>query len=415
MRITVRHSCEVHKHYISKGLRAGNHTRNDDAMDPFLMLTIVLVIYIIIYIIGNALGFEKLSERGFELGFPLLVMIKTERLNNFLTRMGKKFPRAFFNAGIIVAFGGMAFGLYMFTLNLLNFFFAPASAGGVVPIIPGITVTGLPLIYMMIGVAVTFLTHEFAHGLASSKDNITIKSSGLLFFYVLFGAFVEPDEDEFKQKASIGDRMRMLSAGSFANLIWGFIFLALIANFSTLMSIGFNQPSGAYIYEITPGSAAANGGMQVGDTIIQLNETAIDNWANVSAFMVDTVPNSNLTIHLMNGTVFDVTLGENPTNSTKGYIGILGVDYWEPKPGWEFLGPLYAFNAQMTLQWTFLILFSVGIFNLLPIPALDGDGILSNALSLKIKDEKKVKTIMWPIRIFSLGVIILSIVMTSEI
>jgi membrane-associated protease RseP (regulator of RpoE activity) len=174
--------------------------------------------------------------------------------------------------------------------------------------------------------------------------------------------------------------------------------------------------------------------MRVGDTIVQLNGTDIDTWTDVSLFMIDSVSKNTVTVHLLNGTVFDVTLGMNPSNSSKGYFGIYGVDYWEPKAGWEWLGPLYAFNAQMTLQWTFLILFSVGIFNLLPIPALDGDKILSNGISLVMKRRKSrryrtlgqeydenledieventVKKIMWPIRIFSLGVIVLSIVMT---
>jgi membrane-associated protease RseP (regulator of RpoE activity) len=381
-------------------------------MDPLMVLLIVAGIWIVIYFIAQAIGIEKLNEKGVDAGFPFFLMIRTDRLNDFLTRMGKKFPRAFFNLGVVVAFGGMIYGLYLFTDNLLKFFIQPAAAGGVVPIIPGVTITGLPLIYMLIGLAVTLLTHEFAHGLASSKDNIPIKSSGLLFFYVLFGGFVEPDEEAFQNDAEPRERMRLLAAGSFANLIWGVIFLVLIANFQGMMSLGFNPPSGAYIYEIE-GESPADGVLEIGDVIIGLNETTISTWEDIRYFMADARAESQLTIHTLEST-YTIILAPNELNASKGYIGVFGADYWEPKTGWEWIpgGPLYAFHMQQILIWCFIILVSVSIFNLLPIPMLDGDGLLTNALSLVTDDEKKIMMIMWPLRIFSLGMILLSIALS---
>ena len=82
----------------------------------------------------------------------------------------------------------MIFGFWLLLDNFLKFFIQTDEAGAIVPVIPGVTVTGLPLVYLMIGLAVTLITHEFAHGLASSRDDIPIKSSGLVFLYVLFGA-----------------------------------------------------------------------------------------------------------------------------------------------------------------------------------------------------------------------------------
>ncbi len=70
---------------------------------------------------------------------------------------------------------------------------------------------------------------------------------------------------------------------------------------------------------------------------------------------------------------------------------------------------MYAFHMQQTLQWCFIVLISVALFNLLPIPMLDGDKLLSNGLSLIIDDEKKIKRIMWPMRILSLSIVLLSI------
>ncbi|MFX0046393.1 MAG: metalloprotease, partial [Candidatus Hermodarchaeota archaeon] len=178
-------------------------------MDPVTILILILGFWLALYLVSRWVGVEKLNERGVDAGTPFFLMVKTARLNAFLTRMGKKLPRAFWNVGIVVAFGGMIFGFYIFADNFLKFFTTPAQAGGVVPIIPGVTITGLPMVYMLIGLAVTLITHEFAHGLASSKDEVPIKSSGLIFFFVIFGAFVEPDEEVFENQVGPKSRMRL--------------------------------------------------------------------------------------------------------------------------------------------------------------------------------------------------------------
>ncbi|MGY5864738.1 MAG: site-2 protease family protein [Candidatus Thorarchaeota archaeon] len=377
-------------------------------MDTLTIFAIIGIIWLVIYFIAQTIGVEKLQERGVDAGVPFFFMWRTQRLNAFLTRMGKKFPRAFFNIGIVVGFGGMIFAFWMFGDNLLKFFIQPAAAGGVVPIIPGITITGLPLIYLLIALAVTLLTHEFAHGLSCSKDDITIKSSGLLAFLILFGAFVEPDEEEFENVATTHSRMRMLAAGSFANLAWGFVFLIILLNFNPMVSLAYDPPSGAYIYELQAGSPAAQA-LEVGDVITGLNDTTIANWSAVSVFMVDAGAGSQLTIHTLEGDV-TIILAASEVNASRGYMGVYGADYWEPKPGWDlFLTPMFVFHLNQVIFWCYLILMSVALFNLLPIPPLDGDKLLSNGLSLYIKDEKKIKYIMWPMRIAALLIVVLSI------
>ncbi|TFH07447.1 MAG: hypothetical protein E4H14_08475 [Candidatus Thorarchaeota archaeon] len=381
-------------------------------MDALTALGLIGIIWIIIYFVAQRIGVERLQEKGVEAGTPFMFMWKTERLNVFLTKMGKKFPVIFFNVGIVVGFGGMIFAFWMFGENLIKFFVQPEAAGGVVPIIPGITITGLPLVYMLIALAVAILTHEFAHGFASSKDNIPIKSSGLLGFFVMFGAFVEPDQEAFEKEATPRARMRLLAAGSYANVAWSFVFLAILVNFGAIASIAYNPPSGAFIYQPSPGSPGAQA-LSVGDVITGLNTTDIDAWNDVSVFMIGALAGSQVTIHLLNGSTTTVILAPNEANETRGYIGIYGADYWEAKPGWNFfLDSMFIFHAQQIVLWCYIILISLALFNLLPIPALDGDKLLSNGLSLFIKDEKKIKYIMYPIRIAAFLIVVLSIVLS---
>jgi len=382
------------------------------AMDPVTILLLIVGFWAVIYIVSRMIGTERLNEKGIDTGTPLFLMIRTERLNAFLTRMGKKFPRAFWNVGIVVAFGGMIFGFYIFADNFLKFFITPAEAGGVVPIIPGVTISGLPMVYMLIGLAVTLITHEFAHGLASSKDEVPIKSSGILIFLVIFGAFVEPDDEVFEKEVGPRTRMRLFAAGSYANLITAFVVFLLMMNFNPMMSIAFNQPNGAYIYETVSGTPGAEA-LQIGDVIVGLNDTDINNWTDVGTFMANTTAGSQVTIHTLDGSPVAVVLAANPNNATLGYIGVLGADHWEPKPGWDlFLSPLFVLHVQQILLWTWIVLVSVGLLNLLPVPALDGDRILKNALSLVTDDEKKIKYVMWPLRIASLVIVLGSIVLS---
>ena len=120
-----------------------------------------------------------------------------------------------------------------------------------------------------------------------------------------------------------------------------------------------------------------------------------------------------MTVHTLTDT-FNITLAANPSNVSRGYIGIYGADYWEPKPGWEWIpgGPMYAFHMSQTLTWCFIILVSIAIFNLLPIPVFDGDKLLSNGLSLITDDEKKIKMVMWPLRILAIVIVVGSIVLS---
>ncbi|MCF2137217.1 MAG: site-2 protease family protein [Candidatus Thorarchaeota archaeon] len=379
-------------------------------MEALTFFAIIIAIYLVIYIIAQAIGPDKLKERGIEAGTPFMILFKTERLNAFLTRAGKKFPRMFFNVGVVAGFLGMIFGFWMFLDNLIKFFVVPANAGGVVPIIPGVTITGLPIIYMLIGLGIALITHEFAHGLASARDDIPIKSSGLLFFLVLFGGFVEPDEEVFEKEATPQARMRLLAAGSYSNMIFAFLFLLLLVNFGALMSVGYNPPSGAYIYDIAPESPASQA-LEVGDVITALNGTKISTWYNVSQYMAQTTAGSTLIISTLAHGNVTITLASSEANATRGYIGIYGSDYWSPKPGWEWVpgGPMFPFHLQQIFTWTFIILFSLALFNLLPIPILDGDKLLSNALSLVTDNEHTIKMIMWPLRIISTLMILLSI------
>jgi membrane-associated protease RseP (regulator of RpoE activity) len=126
--------------------------------------------------------------------------------------------------------------------------------------------------------------------------------------------------------------------------------------------------------------------------------------------MANASAGSQVLIHTLDGD-YTITLAPSELNETRGYIGVYGADYWEAKPGWNlFLDSMFVFHMQQLVLWCYIILISLALFNLLPIPLLDGDKLLSNGLSLLISDEKKIRYIMYPIRIAAFLIVVLSIV-----
>jgi len=383
-------------------------------LNPWIVL---LIIWIIIMAIGKSFDVKK---RGIEIA-PFMIMYKTERLNQFLRKIAKKSPRfwrALWDLGIVVGFFGMGYIFYTLYMNLVAFFTAPANAGAVVPIIPGITVSGMPLVYILIGLTITLLTHELAHGIAAEADDIPVKSSGLVFLLVLIGGFVEPDEEVIK-KAPIRKRMRVYGAGSFSNIIFGFLFMIMIMNFPALISLTNQPAAGVYVYNIQQGGPA-DGVITPGTIIYSLNGTQIETWTDLGMFMQNTTPGSILIINTSNG-ILQLTLGTNPSNPNIGYIGIYGTTYYPPRPWATWIDPMVPTHLYMTLTWSMIVLISVGMFNLLPLIPLDGDYLLSDLLTKALKEkhiiikQKEIKAksiILNSVRLLSLVILALNFIMT---
>lgn len=196
-------------------------------------------------------------------------MARTKRLNRFINRIAMRFPRfwkVLMNIGIGFSFGGMIFTMIWLGINLHKLITAPAPEYAVVPFIPGVTVTGPILLYMILPIAIIMLGHEIAHGIAARIDRITVKSSGFLAFLFLFGAFVEIDDDQAAKK-NRPTRQRIFAAGSFINLIIAFFSLIFVANM-------YKIESGAYLTDVIKDSPSYTH-LYPHEIVIKVNETEI--------------------------------------------------------------------------------------------------------------------------------------------
>ncbi|MFX1393324.1 MAG: site-2 protease family protein [Promethearchaeota archaeon] len=231
--------------------------------NPWFLISLIfwLIVLILIYILRN-------KKESIVVFFPFIAMLKTKKLNNFISKVSRKAPRfwrIFWTIGIFVSFAFTIFALFFFFINFINLIYQPRLEHAVTPLIPGVTVD-LPLFaYLIIPLLFILTTHELAHGIAANTDNVDIKSTGILgaglFFLIGMGAFVEVDERELNSpKFKRNTRLRIAAAGTFVNAITAGIAFLLLINFSFLISPIY----GDQVYQVDTVLKEEEGGFNYG-------------------------------------------------------------------------------------------------------------------------------------------------------
>ncbi len=270
---------------------------------------------------------------------------------------------------------------------------------GVSPLIPwiegghlGFSFPGLgifiPLGYGLISLILLLVVHEFSHGILARVHNLNLKSTGILTLGPIpFGAFIEPDEKESSKCESI-TRMRVLSMGSFANLM---LSLAAITLFMFLI-----LPSDGLVITDSNITFIENG--TIVTAIDDINLSQVDHLR--STFNAKLFSNK---ISRINGSLLFENMSEINITTNKGVFNIrpdellgLGVRY-EPEYrfNYEFLGFNVAAISVTALFWIFFFNFNIGLTNLLPIVPFDGGKMVIELMSMFKLSEQVVKKIVY--------------------
>jgi len=376
-------------------------------------LMVLLIFWLMIVLVGQYLHLEKY---GLEIS-PFVILWRTKRFNNFIRKVAKKAPwlwRKIWLIGIPLGLASLLYGFYFLLINLVRFFVSPSTAASVVPVLPGITITGKTLYYLFFALGISVTAHELAHGLAAESEEIPVKSSGVLLAILIPGAFVELDESKMK-KEPMNKRLKVFGAGSMANLIVALLFLFLLINFEFLILPFYAAPMGVLITDVvegTPGSTV----FTPGTIIFEINGTEIHNVEEFHNYLIHVSPGQTLIFNTSRGTLELVT-AEHPANSSRGYIGIYTFNYYPPRNMFsKMLGIMTPYYFFEVINWTFLLSLSLAIFNMLPIPFFDGDRLINDLIREWMKKHKKTEKTSQMIRItiasLSVLVLILNIVFT---
>lgn len=389
-------------------------------MNIFIWIGIfAALLWAIILLLNRFYDFEA---HGISLG-PGNIVWRTKRGLGLLDRIsnsGRRFWKIF---GILGAVVGIALMFFMVINLAANAFYLfsiesqTASSSGVQIVLPGVTI---PFIAGIVGIATVLLVHEPAHGVILRYLGMKTKSTGLLLFLIIPGAFVEEDEDEFEE-APVSNRIQVAGAGPFANIIFGTLCLGLVLAFVVPLS-------GIFVSGVSENTPAMEAGLSQGMHLREIDGLQITDYEVFDNYMEDTYPGQTVTVHTDENS-YSVTLEEHPTEN-KGYIGIYLV---ESVSRTNFSNPLftsyvmfqevrghpvinqYAYDSRIpwfliiVLKWMFVLNIGIGAFNLLPLKPLDGGHIIEG-IAEKGSSKSTAKNVARIFSVFTLAIILMNFI-----
>lgn len=360
----------------------------------------VLIAWVAIFGIAKA---SKLDKHGFEIK-PYSLTYKNQNVQLVLTRILSKTYRAtriFSNTSVVLGFVMMGVAFWYLASNLSNFFVKPESFSEMTVLIPGVTIqSSSNIAYFLLSVPIVLVIHEGAHGIVATLEKIRIKTGGFAVFIALFAGFVEPDEEEFVKAKKIS-RLRVIGAGATSNVLFSFIIAGLLIfnpSFALIMpdpirGMFYHEPLGVPIVSVTEGSGAEKAGLLKDDIITAINGNHIglpQDFAKIKLKAGDTATVSIL----RDGKAMQIPVVTTPSKDDpeKGMLGILRAAL----PSYQPVVPYYIHwspEVFMFLLWLWMLSFFIGIFNMLPLPILDGGKFIHTIIEKKIS-EKALKGAM---------------------
>lgn len=223
---------------------------------------------------------------------------------------------------------------------------------------------------------------------------------------------IAPFDRQFGSK-TLMQRTLAIFAGPFMNVLLAFI---ILMSFSLFQGIPTKE---AKLGNLAPDGAAVKAGLQKGDTILSVNGDKVSNWEELVSFIQQN-PGEEMKFQVnRDGKTMDipVTPGERDVDGKgkkEGFIGaypstefsLLGSVSYGAKQTWfmtkmifvglgdlitgkhgfdQLSGPvgIYEYTDKATeggvpmlMQWAAVLSINLAIFNLLPLPALDGGRLL---------------------------------------
>lgn len=361
----------------------------------------VLIVWGLIFLIAKV---SKLDKRGFEIT-PYSLTYKNRNvqvaLTNVLSRT-RKATKIFSDVSVVAGFIMMGFAFWFLISNIFNFFVKPDSFSEVTVLIPGVTIQSTSaLIPFLLSIPIVLVIHEGAHGIVATLEKIKIKTGGFAVFIALFAGFVEPDEEEFANAKKIS-KLRVIGAGATSNVIFSFIVAGLLIfnpSFALLTpepirGVFYNEPLGVPIISVTEGTGAAAAGLLKDDMITAINDLPVLQPQDFAKIKL--VPGETAMVSIIrNGENMQIPVvtKASPDDPQKGLLGITRAAF----PSYQPVIPYYIHWSPEVftfLLWLWMLSFFIGIFNMLPLPILDGGKFIHSIIEKKGSD-RMVRGIMW--------------------
>ncbi len=297
--------------------------------------------------------------------------------------------------GVGAGYVGLFFISFILLKNLYDLITAPDAVSGVSLVLPGINVPGLgilPFWYWIIAIFIIATVHEFSHGIVARAHNIPVKNTGIVFFGPILGAFVEPDEKKLRKEKDIV-QYSIFAAGSFSNILLAILSLLLLMLVFQPVQQGMVVPTGFTFDAYTNGSYPfAQAGIATGTLITGINGVPVQDFQDFADELTLHRPGERILVETP-ANKYTITLAESPDNPQKGFLGIQQIrNEVEVKEKYSsgFTHGVYYAVDWLTgfLRWLFILSLGIGLFNLLPLPIVDG-GRMAQTFLHKLKGAEK--------------------------
>ncbi len=344
------------------------------------------ILFFYIAIVALVIKFRK----KFEFQAKFIALYKTKiglRLMKKLARRHRNLIILLGYTGIGIGFIGMVLITYMILKGFLLLFLQPSAPPTLSLVLPGVRVPGSPVFvpfwFGIIALFIVVVVHEFSHGLVSLAHNIKVKSSGLVLFGPIFGAFVEPDEKVVVKKPETV-QYSVFAAGPFSNILLALLALLLMAAIINPAYSSMMHETGFSFSSIKEGTPAYLSNITAGEKFNYFNGEKITNAEDLLVKLKNTKPNQKITLSFINSTTNitkSVILAEHPEHKTRGYLGVLGIntEFSINKGTNRALFSLLSIIKEL-FKWIFILSLGIGLANLLPLGPVDGGRMLQLAL-----------------------------------
>ncbi len=376
---------------------------------------------------------EEAEPGRIEFSFPMLT-VRTKMFSGVFDRLGSlRASRLISWVALIIVPIVAGIGLYLICNSLFTLLWTPAARDmtrelgpAAYLLLPGIN-PFLPIFYGWLAIFSAIVVHEGAHGIVARNRGLKVKSSGLLFFFVIpIGAFVDVDEEQLK-KAKSKDSLRVMAAGVAGNIV-----VAIVCILAVLVIVNGLTPvvDGVYISGVTDGMPAEAAGLLPEDIFVSVDNVQIGSYEELKALFENKKPDDIVQVTVARGenwadrfstsitliesedrAVMGVTLGDLMTEERLVLYKTLSLEtvviYMVPPalapglvPFSDSLIPFYTHGMGTQWHvyanlffWLWFVNVNVAVFNALPIYPLDGGRMFNISLKSILGRRVSEKTV----------------------
>lgn len=388
-----------------------------DIINFLLQYKYIIIFYLIVSL------FVYLHKKDIDFQAKIIMLYRTSLGLSFIKKFSTKFREWVILYGY-VATGLGVIGLFVISFvmlkNVYSLLFVANSASGVSLVLPGVNVPGLgilPFWHWLIAIFIIAVVHEFSHGIVAKAHNIKVLSTGLVLIGPIIGAFVEPDEKTMDKKNEIV-QYSVMAAGPISNVVLAILAILLLQFCVAPLQDSMLSENGFTFSEYVEGGYPAElAGLPINAPITAINGQEAATFQDFSGVLQCTIPGETIIVTSIddygNSANYNLTLAENPDSPGSSFMGISMItNEYDIKSEYQGGVSDVIYNGldwlSSFLRWLFILSLGIGLFNLLPLPIVDG-GKMTQIFLHKLKGKLKGELLYHKISVVFLIILIFSI------